>query len=159
MILLTSFNTSRNILKRQSFVNSGVNTYSVSRKQPSGFNYTDLPFLAAIDKHGTKLSLSDGITVYYETLMEYYKTVYESDILPWMEDLSNDNVDILCCWCPYSISTKRQMNSYQSFVCHTGIIGQMVNEVRPDIDVYMDIDRHNHLISEYKPPRYKPFIL
>jgi hypothetical protein len=160
MIILTSFENSKKMMKRQMFqMVSSVNLYSVSRNQPAGFSYIDLPFLAARDVQGNKLTLKDGIDVYKEKLMEFYRSVWDSDIVPWVMELVPGNIDIVCCWCPYSNSTRKQMSVYNSFVCHTGIIGDVINDINPDIEVYMDMDRHNYLISEYKPDKYKLFIM
>jgi len=159
MIILTSFENSKKLLKKQVFENVNVNTYSVSRKQPTGFSYIDLPFFAARDIHGNKLRLINGIEEYRRKLLEFYDTVYQSHIVPWVLDLRPGDIDIICCWCPYSESTKRQIRQYGSFVCHTGIIGSIVNDVNPEIEVYMDLDRHTKLISEYKPSNYKPLVM
>ena len=151
MIILTSFHKSRSILKR--LQSRSPNIYSVARKQPAGYSYPNLPFLAAIDIHGQKINLhgvEDPINSYRRTLYEYYNSVCD-DIMQWVVSLESQNVDIICCWCPYSISTKEQIRVHGTFVCHTGLIGKIINEYRPDIEVFMDTDRAMRMIKDYKP--------
>jgi hypothetical protein len=91
--------------------------------------------------------------------MEFYKSVWDDYIIPWSQTLDSGNIDVVCCWCPFSESTRNQIKTFGTFVCHTGIIGQVVNHLRPDIDVYLDLDRHYKLVEEYKPKYHKPFII
>ena len=160
MILLTSFKESRNLLSRDGIKRNNLSLYSVARNQPSGFTYKSLPFLAALDVHGQKLKLrgvEDPINTYRNKLFEYYNSVCE-ELISWAMSLNNQDMDILCCWCPYSEATRNQVRIYNTFVCHTGLIGGIINDLRPDIDVYLDIDRHHKLILEYKPKNYKPMV-
>ena len=154
MIVITSFKESVNIRKYQSFIDA--NTYSVARFQPKHFDYIQLHFLSAKDVNGNRLRLTgeNKFQTYKSKLLEYYKT-QKSDIHNWLKSLRNDDKDLICCWCPYSNTTKNQMNVFGTFVCHTGIVGQLINVARPDIDVYMDEDHHKFLIDEYKPYNYK----
>ena len=71
-----------------------------------------------------------------------------------MNNLDNNDNDILCCWCPYSNPTRTQIKKYNSFVCHTGLIGKLINKYRPDIDVILDKDRSDKLHNDYKPNKY-----
>jgi len=153
MIILTSFKESVSLLKRDGIKSRNPNVFSVARNQPAGFSYPELSFFAAIDVHGQKIRLrgvEDPINSYRDTLFEYYDTV-EEEIVDWITALKPGDVDILCCWCPYSESTKNQVKNTGKFVCHTGLIGQIINKYRNDIDVYMDSDRSDNLIYEYKP--------
>lgn len=125
--------------------------YSVARRQPKGFNYPELKFLAPISSTGEILRLStfpnDPVANYAIALKEAYK--YRWDVIKsWLCSLSEDIA--LCCWCPYSKSTQRQLKEYGVFVCHTGLVGQMIRKWRPDIEVVLDSDREK-LIEEYKP--------
>ncbi|MCK5021579.1 MAG: hypothetical protein KAS32_31515, partial [Candidatus Peribacteraceae bacterium] len=123
-----------------------ANFYSVSRMQPSGFTYEDLPFLAARDISGRKLSLKEsGTDGYKQMLYDFYDSVMDTEIKPWVESLNPSNIDVLCCWCPFSESTRNQIKEHGTFVCHTGLIGKMVHEMRPEIEIYMDMDRHHRL--------------
>jgi len=153
MIILTSFQESKRLLKRDGIKNKKPNVYSIARNQPAGFSYPELPFLAAIDIRGQKIHLrgvEDPINSYRKTLFEYYDTVCD-DITRWMVDLKPEDIDILCCWCPYSEATRNQIRIYSIFVCHSGLVGQLINEFRPDIEVYMDGDRVEKLIDEFRP--------
>ena len=149
-VLLTSFNISIKIEKM--FPN--IEMFSVSRWRPKGFNnYKTLENLGAYDKHGQKLTLNNGIDTYKKELFKAYVKNWKW-IEKWLTELSNDNIIGLCCWCPYSKSTKLQIKTYGSFVCHTGLIGKMINKYRPDIEILLDMDRHKRLIPEWKPQNY-----
>lgn len=151
MIILTSFKESRNLLKRSGFCNA--NMFSVSRFQPKGFSYQNLHFLAAMDTDGNKLNLrgrKNPLVGYKNDLLLYYKSVWD-EIVEWVETLDNDEIDMLCCWCPHANHSKDQMESHGSFVCHTGLVGRLINRLRPDITVYMDRDHSVNLIDDYKP--------
>ena len=151
-LILTSFKESKRILD----ILPESEIYSVSRYQPSKYHYETLEFLGAYDKDKQKLSLRElGIDGYKRKLYAYYVSRWD-EIYQWMFYLHNDKHVILCCWCPYSTSTKNQVKEYGTFVCHTGLIGKMVEWFRKgDIDILMDNDRHMRLIPEYKPDKYK----
>jgi hypothetical protein len=159
MIILTSFKESVNLLKLSGF--SGANCYSVARFQPKGFNYTDLPFLAAQTVAGKKIKLRgrvDPLNSYKHDLWTYYKTRW-AEIVDWVESLDNSDVDMLCCWCPHASHSREQMRIYNSFVCHTGLVGKVINLIREDLDIYMDQEHSIHLVNEYKPMEWKMLVL
>jgi hypothetical protein len=160
MIILTSFKESLKILKNSGIRSRNPNIYSVARNQPSGFSYPVLTFFAAVDVHGQKIKLrgvEDPINSYRDTLFEYYDSV-EEEIFEWVDNLKPGDVDILCCWCPHSESTKNQVKTRGEFVCHTGLIGQIINKYRNDIDVYMDNDRASRLIQDFRP-KYRSLVV
>jgi hypothetical protein len=72
-------------------------------------------------------------------------------VKPWLDSLSPDKDIILCCWCPYSESSSKQIKEYGDFACHSGLIGQMIQKNRPDIQVVLDEDRQKYLIKEWRP--------
>lgn len=161
MILLTSFIESRRLLKRSAFQRESVDCYSVSRFQPAGFDYPVLPFLGAKDKHGVKLSLRGekyAVHKYKHKLYEAYSENW-SEIDEWLQELDNDQTVFLCCWCPFAEHSRRQLDQFKSFVCHTGLIGRIINIHRPDIDLYMDLDHHNSLATTCRPHTHKALIL
>lgn len=146
-LIITSFKISRDIQKIPSL--KSIPFYSVARWQPSGFKYDELSFLAACDVNGNGLSFQDSSLYQYKhSLFEYYVSRW-TEVLEWMESLS-ETIGIVC-WCPYSNSIKMS----GSFVCHTGLIGRMINQYRPDIDLLLDNDHHTKLINEFKPYNYK----
>ena len=146
-------------MKREAF--KDANVYSVARFQPKGFRYPSLPFFAAVDVKGQKIGLrgrEDPLKDYKRDLLKYYKSVW-TEINNWMVRISKKDVNILCCWCPHASHSKEQMNTHNSFVCHTGIIGKIINSCRSDIDVYMDKEHSIYLVEEYKPFKYKELVL
>ena len=148
-VIITSFKVSQKI---QSYKNS-IRFYSVARRQPKGFFYDELKFFRSCDVNGNRLRLNHGVFEYKKKLLEFYVSGWD-DISKWLECLKQADDVVLCCWCPYSISTKNQILTYNNFVCHTGIIGRIVNRYRHDIDVILDND-HLKLNDEYIPHIYK----
>jgi hypothetical protein len=145
MVILTSF--------KQSVKYPGEK-FSIARIQPKGFNYKELKFLAAIDDKGKKLQLKnlqeDSLNGYKEALKRGLKKRWHL-VKSWLDSLSSDKDIILCCWCPYSESSSKQMNEYGAFACHSGLIGRMVRGKRPDIQIILDEDRQKYLIKEWRP--------
>ena len=151
MIILTSFKESKRILK----IVPDIDIFSVSRWQPLKYHYDELDFFGAFDIHGEKLRLKgSSISKYKHKLFMYFVT-RRQDINDWLISLDNDRHIMLCCWCPDSTTTRQQIRKYGNFVCHTGLIGKVINRFRPDIDLLLDKDRHKWLIEDYKPKKYK----
>lgn len=151
MIIFTSFNESRNILKKDFIRHRDVNLCSVSRWQPKGFSYIDLPFLAAKNVNGEKLTLKNGLKEYKRQLYMYYKSQWKDSIVPWVESLNPDVVYMLCCWCPHASHSRRQLDVYNTFVCHNALIGDVISLVRDDISIFLDDVRHRKLDDYFKP--------
>jgi hypothetical protein len=149
-VLLTSFKKSKKIKKSI----QDIEMFSVSRWQPKGYKYKVLNYLSAYDKYDKKLTLSYGINCYKNG---FFKAVIKNrkKIQNWLTNLSNEDIIGLCCWCPHSKSSKSQIKKYKTFVCHTGLIGMMINKYRPDIELLLDKDRHQNLLVEWKPKKYK----
>lgn len=145
MVILTSFKQS---------VKYPSEKFSIARIQPKGFNYKELKFLAAIDEKGKKLQLKnlqeDSLNGYKETFKRGLKKRWHS-VNAWLNSLSPDKDIVLCCWCPYSESSSKQMKEYGAFACHSGLIGQMIRKNRPDIQVVLDEDRQKYLVKEWWP--------
>lgn len=142
MVILTSFKKSKEVIKKLKL--SIDNVYSVARFQPKGYNYKELRFLAAEDEYGNKLLLKDFKNPekeFKEALKRSYrKKIYQ--IVEWLKSLKEEENIVLCCWCPYS-SQKDNKNHY--FLCHNGIIGQIIERNRPDITIILDEDRSKYL--------------
>ena len=147
MVILTSFQKSKGF---------GGDKFSVARFQPKGFKYPDLLFLAAQDKRGQKMALDN----YIEPVAGFAKALHEAymsrwnDIEPWLNSLTENKDIVLCCWCPYSDSSKEEVKLFGTFACHSGLIGQLINKHRPDITVMLDADRQRRLIEQWKPKAY-----
>jgi len=153
MIILTSFKEANWIAEK---LNIGKeNIYSVARWQPRGYSFKELSFLSATDKDGNKLLLrnfENPIQDYAEALKEGYRARWK-EIKQWLDSLDNDKDIILVCWCPHSSQTKKQIEEYGTFCCHTGLIGKMINKHRP-VTVVLDRERHKNLVPEWKPEKY-----
>jgi len=153
-VILTSFRESDNILK----ILPHAEAFSVARWQPKGYYYNALENLGAYDVNGNRLFLrnrtGNPLDGYKKDWLEYIaKNITWVD--KWLKSLDNNKDIVLCCWCPYSQSTKKQIADHLTFACHTGIIGKMINKFRPDIQIYLDKDRHERLVEEWKPSDYK----
>jgi hypothetical protein len=153
-ILLSSFKKSKEVIKK---IPDSCH-YSVSRWQPSGFSYNILDFLGAYYKNGNGLLLqnrTNPLQSYQHDLFKYYVSRWEEIVL-WLTTIQNsDKLIVLNCWCPYSKATKNQIKNFGSFACHTGLIGKIINSYFPDIELYLDKDRHQMLVPEWKPKNYK----
>ncbi len=153
-VILTSFEESKKL---------SCPKFSVSVFQPQGFKYPTLNFLTATDKDGNKLNLKDlshdTVNEYEEKLKEKYKARWSS-IDAWLKSLRPD-VDIaLCCWCPYSNTSRKHIEKYGKFFCHTSLIGKMIEKYRPDIEVKMDKDREANMKgTDYKPSFFDHYAL
>jgi hypothetical protein len=127
--------------------------YSVARWQPNGFTLKELPFLAATGAKGEKLLLrnfSDPVQGYAEALRAGYSERWTA-IKQWLDSLEPEKDITLCCWCPHSSQTRRQLERFGTFCCHTGLIGKMIARHRPDITLYMDKDRITSLHMDWLP--------
>lgn len=155
MIVITSFKESLTLAKLSAYRRAKF--YSVSRFQPKGFHYISLPFFAAIDKHGNKLTMrgkDNPIESYINDLYEYYDTVRD-DINEWIDDLNPHDIDVLCCWCPHASHSKEQMRIYNTFICHTGLVAREIEKRRYDIKIFMDYDHSAYLDERFKPNHYR----
>jgi hypothetical protein len=147
MVLLTSF-------KKAKTLDRHWKVFSVARFQPNRCYYQELGFLSATDSKGEKIkptSTSEGdLMKFSDTLKEGYRARW-SEIEEWLKSLKTDDRIALACWCPYSEDSRGQVKKEGHFACHTGLIGKLIKKHRPDIQVWLDDDRHTHLISEWKP--------
>lgn len=144
MVTLTSFAKSGQFRGKK---------YSVSRWQPKGFQYPVLDFLSAVDAAGKPLKLqkfSDPLTDYKKAFIDGIKARWDR-VYPWLKGLRPSEDVVLCCWCPYSATSQKQIKEFGTFACHTGLIGQLIQKFRPDIKVVLDNDREKHLIQEWRP--------
>ena len=150
-VILSSFH-----VYNKSFINK-YKGYSVSRWQPKWFPQLEkIDILTATKYDGSKLLLKEFDNPLLDYKREYFYKLeyYRDDFFNWINSLNNKKTIVLCCWCPYSKSSKSQLKKYNNFVCHTGLIGRLINKYRPDINVLLDKD-HMKLNSEYIPFIYK----
>jgi len=150
-VILSSFKKSKKILN----LFDNIKPYSVSRFNPSGYPYERLEFLSAYDVNGNRLRLKGSSPEQYRHEWLKYIVKNKEIVFNWLDNLDNNVHILLCCWCPYSQSIKKQIKNYGSFVCHTGLIGNLINKYRPDIELILDKDRVFMLYRKYLPDNFK----
>ena len=137
--------------------------FSVARYQPKGFRYQETSFLAAEDENGERIKLrntEDSIAQYKKAFRRGCKVRWP-EIEAWLKSLDAAKDYVLCCWCPYSQSSEKQLKDTGVFACHTGLIAQIIRKHRPDIQIAMDTDREKHLIKDWlvksdAAPKFEP---
>lgn len=150
-VLLTSFLNARKF--------DTNNKFSVARSKPTWCKYFDLPFLAPFRPSGNPILLrnffeGDPVECYANALREAY--VHRWDVIErWLNDLKQGEFIVLCCWCPHSKSTKKQMADYSTFVCHTTLIGKMIRLHRPDLSIALDDIRDQSSYAAWKSWYYE----
>lgn len=141
-ILITSF------LEARKF--NLENKFSVASWKPEWCNYKDLEFLFPFDVNGIRLRLSNcdnSIDEYINELRKGYEDRWEL-IENWLQSLDKKEQYILCCWCPYSSTSKEQIQKHKNFFCHTTLIGKMLSIHRPDLIIKLDNSRETQSIPE-----------
>lgn len=144
----------KNMIIFTSFKNSHLyagEKFSVARYQPKRFYYTELSFLAAEDENGHRIKLrntEDSIAQYKKAFRRGCKVRW-TEIDEWLKSLDEASDYVLCCWCPYSQSSDKQLKETGSFACHTGLVAQLIKKHRPDIKILLDDDRENRLIKDW----------
>ncbi len=152
MVILSSFKKSGKVMERLGMEKDGV--FSVARFQPKGMRFKELEFLSATDEHGNPLRLRHlSPEEYKEAYRQKLKSRWK-EVKMWLEDLREEEDIVLLCWCPHSRSSAKLLEKEGRFFCHTGLIGRLINNYRPDITVVLDEERERYLAQEWKPSRY-----
>ncbi len=75
----------------------------------------------------------------------------------WLDELngSRGRTIILDCWCPYSEDTRAAVKNSGKFLCHSGLIGKLVNKHCPDVRLFLDEDRALRLDERWRPERFE----
>lgn len=154
-VILTSFRVSDRIL----CAFPKTVPYSVARSQPKGYVYEKLSCLEPVtsDLYSKPLTLTSVNGSLERYKKEYIKKLASHDkwLKSWLKSLDNETDIMLCCWCPHSRSTQRQLKEYNTFACHTSLIGKLVNKYRPDVELWLDWEHHVFLVPEWKPKNYR----
>lgn len=150
-VIISSFKESDKILKPF----PDIECFSVSRWQPKGYVYPTFEFLGAYDKNGSRLYLRNSSLERYKHQWKEYIASNWAWVEDWLNSLDNEKDIMLCCWCPHSKSTQNQMKQFGTFVCHTGLIGRLINKYRPDIHLFLDFEHAQYLVPEYKPFKFR----
>ncbi len=123
---------------------------SVAQFQPAGAKYRPLKFLFPVDEKGARIKADiNNPGEYKNRVSEAYKKRWE-EIHEWLLSLKKEVDLVLMCWCPHSSGAEEQLREKSEFICHTGLIAQMIQKHRPDIDVIMDEDRELALSKEFR---------
>lgn len=147
-IILTSFHRSKKMEGQK---------FSICRFQPSGIMYPELRFLAAEDDNGQKLPLP-GKDEADRFAAQYKKAIVSrwGQVREWLDGISSEGGPvILLCWCPFSEGTRDLVKAGESFLCHSGLVGKLVNKYRPDVRLCLDEDREAWLDARWKPSDYE----
>ncbi len=147
-VILTSFHRSQRMQGQK---------FSICRFQPAGFDLPELRFLAAEDSRGRKLQIKDAggpekfAELYRESLASRWKEVKD-----WLDSIRKAPSPILLlCWCPYSEETKVSVKTGGTFLCHSGLIGKLINKHCPEVRLLLDEDRARRLDARWRPERYE----
>lgn len=131
-VLITSFRRSKTL---------DFATYSVAVYQPKGFNYPELTMLKILD--GGRWIMPHNFIRFDEPLHAYHQALRnlyherEQHIRAW---LAEDSLAVaICCWCPYEKAAQRQLKEWGTFVCHTSVVGEILQEY--GAQVFYDADR------------------
>jgi hypothetical protein len=123
----------------------GYKVYSVAAYQAGGDAYPELKFLAPLDARGKWMHRNPGFTD--ESLKEYRSNYFrclasrKDKIMTWLKSLDAHQDVALCCWCnPQSGRGRLWFEQRQVVPCHRALIGQLIRQKRPDIDVQLDDD-------------------
>lgn len=145
-VMLTSFNEAKKL--------KCGNKFSVARTKPQwAKNYQELMFLAPFDPEGNAITLRrfphDPTGGYAAELKRAYLSRWHK-IDEWLRGLDVTRQYVLCCWCPHSSTSKRQIQEYGTFACHTLLIAKMIRKNRPDLVVKIDDAREQQGLLDWK---------
>lgn len=149
MFVITSFFDSNKLLGDK---------YSVAVYQPTGYSYPKLHIFEIADDDGNWIRPREFLES-RRPLEQYQDTLYglylsrKKDITTWVDSVK-DKVNILCCWCPHDKAAQRQLRQFGSFVCHTAVVAEFL-EQEYNLPVLVDGHRqkmkgfHNDWISSF----------
>lgn len=147
-VILTSFHRAKKMQGQK---------FSICRFQPAGFEFPELRFFAAEDARGQRIRIGDVggaerfAELYREALVSRWKEVKD-----WLDSLRRaPGPVLLLCWCPFSEETRVSVKTGGTFLCHSGLIGKLINRHCPEVRLMMDEDRAKHLDVRWRPARYE----
>jgi hypothetical protein len=147
-VILTSFHRSQRIQGQK---------FSICRFQPAGFELPELRFFAAEDANGRKLQIRDVGGP--EKFAELYREALASrwnEVKGWLDFIRRAPSPILLlCWCPFSEETKASVKTGGTFLCHSGLVGKLINLHCPEVRLMLDEDRAQRLDTRWRPERYE----
>ena len=136
MIVLTSFFDSKEAEVDE--------LWSAAVYQPKGYKFPKAGWADIRDEDGNWirprnfLDADDPAAAYYERMCEHFMA-RASEIHGWYAECSG--VPGLCCWCPYDKAARRQLAEFGTFICHTGPIATVLDDL--GYEVVLDKAREN----------------
>jgi hypothetical protein len=131
--------------------------FSICRFQPAGSALPELRFLAAEDAGGRALRIRNAGGV--ERFAHLYREALASrwnEVRDWLDSIKRAPGPILLlCWCPFSEETKASVRSDGTFLCHSGLVGKLLNRQCPEARLLLDEDRARRLDARWRPERYE----
>jgi len=106
--------------------------WSAAVYQPKGYRFPKAAWADIRDDSGSWirprnfLSSSDPAAAYYERMVAHFGS-RAAAIHEWYE--ACDGVPGLCCWCPYDRAARRQLEEFGTFICHTGPIATVLEDL------------------------------
>lgn len=120
---------------------------SVAMYQPKGFSLERVDWALIGNPDGSDWIRPRNFIDHPDPLHDYRTTLrarYESRISQaklWCDHVGETFQGVVfCCWCPYDRAAKRQMEEWGSYVCHTDVLGEWIED-RLGIRVWYDSDR------------------
>jgi hypothetical protein len=136
-VLITSFQRSHDL--------AYIPTFSVAVYQPKGFALPEVEWAKITDANGEWIrprrfiTEPDPLAAYHFALLDHYRgrTLAARD---WLDHVNTFWGTIaFCCWCPYERRAREQLKEHGSFVCHTAVLGEFLEEL--GVRVWYDTDR------------------
>lgn len=112
--------------------------FSVARWQPKGCRYPSLGFLAPFRTDGTPIKMMPPEDYRREYLQHVFFGPNRERISRWLDRLDPKKDVSLLCWC-----TKERQKGHPKLLCHNILIGFLIRERRPDIEVVFADGREN----------------
>lgn len=138
-IILTSFQR----LGENPEVVARTPRYSSARWQPKGWSLPEVDWMKpAEDGRPIYLRYFSSPEKYFEYMYTFYNA-QRDEIQAWLDAHQDEDLIFLACWCPYSRTSKKQIEQHGTFVCHLEPIRAILEE--EGVNVRLDQDRIDHL--------------
>lgn len=135
--------------------------FSIAMFQPAGFNFPELTFFMPVSDELESIRTKSYLKSlnphdFYEDLEMFGTEITRAfgsridEIIHFSSTLSASKDIALCCWCPYSKSTKEQVKALGVFACHSGLASKFLATLRPDIEMRLDFDRSERLVPQWR---------
>lgn len=123
----------------------GFVPFSAAVYQPKGYSYVKAPWTDIRDANGNWirprnfLSAPDPLAAYHRALLDLYAT-RTGAIQTFLHSCEVERISpVFCCWCPKDRAAQRQLQEHGTFVCHTAVVGEVLEQF--GVGVWYDDDR------------------